>query len=175
MTQQEIRQEKQRVNDILRSCLFDCQHAERVVRKLLTKDGHIQLREQCRFCGTSTSDPLPQKNYSKQEVDSMEEYDREIRDKRGRVFSHFYEALSHFIDMKYGGSWWNRYERHLSSDKWQNLRQTVIARANNICELCGKQKVEHVHHTNYDNFGDEAAEDLLGVCSNCHSKLHSGR
>jgi len=65
-----------------------------------------------------------------------------------------------------------RYLKYLHSDAWQGLRAIVFMRCSNICEVCKLQPAEEVHHKTYENLFREPLDDLLGVCSYCHEKLH---
>lgn len=65
------------------------------------------------------------------------------------------------------------YNRYLLSSEWRALRRRVIIRCKGICEYCGVANVEEIHHLTYKRFKRELLSDLLGVCSNCHEKIHN--
>jgi hypothetical protein len=66
----------------------------------------------------------------------------------------------------------DKYLAHLASDKWRSLCQRVRYRCRNICEGCGLAEVTEVHHLTYKHLGDEFLFQLLGLCRNCHARLH---
>lgn len=66
--------------------------------------------------------------------------------------------------------WRVRYEEHLSSKAWQELRQQVIARQNGLCR-CGSPGTD-VHHLTYQRLGKEQLEDLELLCRACHQHEH---
>jgi 5-methylcytosine-specific restriction endonuclease McrA len=68
--------------------------------------------------------------------------------------------------------WRERYNAHLDSHKWQELRGKVFERQGGICAGCEAAAVEHVHHLTYAHMGDEFLFELLGLCIDCHLKLH---
>jgi hypothetical protein len=68
--------------------------------------------------------------------------------------------------------WREKYHAHLDSRKWQDLRDKVIERQKCICAGCEAAPVEHVHHLTYAHMGDEFLFELLGLCIDCHLKLH---
>lgn len=68
--------------------------------------------------------------------------------------------------------WRARYNEHLASDKWKDLRNKVFRRQSGICAGCESGAVEHVHHLTYAHMGDEFLFELLGLCIDCHLKLH---
>lgn len=64
------------------------------------------------------------------------------------------------------------YTSHLKSDAWKHKRQQVLERENFMCQGCHYSKAIHVHHTTYENLGDELLFQLVALCVQCHSKLH---
>ena len=59
------------------------------------------------------------------------------------------------------------------SELWAAFRAFVRARCHGICEQCGTQPMQAVHHLTYARFGGkERVQDLLGVCHPCHAGLH---
>lgn len=65
------------------------------------------------------------------------------------------------------------YYDYLLSLEWRALRRRVIIRSKGICERCGVASVEEVHHLTYKRFKKEQLRDLLGLCSECHEKIHN--
>ena len=63
-------------------------------------------------------------------------------------------------------------KEYYNSPEWQELRQEVICRESGICEKCGIDDIEHIHHKNYKRFGNEKLSDLQGLCKNCHKEKH---
>ena len=66
--------------------------------------------------------------------------------------------------------WRVRYEEHLASPKWQELRQQVIARQGGQCK-CGAPGTD-VHHLTYQRLGGEQLDDLELLCRQCHQQEH---
>ena len=66
-----------------------------------------------------------------------------------------------------------RYYEYLLSPEWKALRRRVIIRAKGICEHCGVASIEEIHHLTYRRFKRELLSDLLGLCSECHEKIHN--
>lgn len=50
---------------------------------------------------------------------------------------------------------------------WKKLRDRVLERDRWTCRLCGEAASE-VHHTTYENFGQERLGDLVASCSDCN-------
>ncbi len=64
------------------------------------------------------------------------------------------------------------YKEYISSKEWKYKRQLVIERCHGICEECNLEKVKHIHHLTYQNFGNEPLKELLGLCVECHKVKH---
>lgn len=65
-----------------------------------------------------------------------------------------------------------KYAQYLKSDEWREKRAAIRLRSLGRCEFCGAA-MEHVHHVKYPkHLGTEPLDDLVAVCSRCHSKSH---
>jgi 5-methylcytosine-specific restriction endonuclease McrA len=65
----------------------------------------------------------------------------------------------------------SRYQEYLTSDAWIERRDRVLKRAKGLCEKCGRQAA-HVHHKTYVRIYNEADDDLIAICVDCHSVEH---
>ena len=66
------------------------------------------------------------------------------------------------------------YSQYLNSAHWRKTRKDALRRANFKCQLCSVSNVVlAVHHNNYDSIGQEKHEDLIVLCTPCHSHVHS--
>lgn len=63
------------------------------------------------------------------------------------------------------------YTAYISSGKWAAKRQQVLARDSNRCQTCLSQDDLEVHHKTYERLGDEALEDLITLCHECHEAI----
>ncbi len=55
------------------------------------------------------------------------------------------------------------------------LRLQVLGRDGWRCQLCGSMVQLQVHHIQFrSHSGPDVEENLITVCSDCHSKLHGG-
>lgn len=71
--------------------------------------------------------------------------------------------------------WWDRYDDHINSVKWQVLRNKALRRDNWLCQGCLEAAAEHVHHLTYERLGKELICDLVSLCSDCHQICHPHR
>lgn len=69
-------------------------------------------------------------------------------------------------------------EKFYKSDKWHLARAIVIARANGLCERCGKvgKEVHHIIRLTIDNVDDPEVsinpKNLILLCTECHNTEH---
>lgn len=69
-------------------------------------------------------------------------------------------------------------EKFYKSDRWHLARSIVIARANGLCEKCGKvgTEVHHIIRLTPDNVDDPSIsinpKNLILLCKDCHNKEH---
>jgi 5-methylcytosine-specific restriction endonuclease McrA len=62
----------------------------------------------------------------------------------------------------------------LHKDAYQQLHQQVLTRDNWRCQNCGRRQNLEVHHKERRSQGGHDAEDnLITLCSTCHSSAHS--
>ncbi len=67
------------------------------------------------------------------------------------------------------------YDAYLRSARWKLTREAALRRDKHNCVRCGKSEKLQVHHTTYARLGDEALEDLITLCPNCHHLEHPGK
>lgn len=66
-----------------------------------------------------------------------------------------------------------RYHEYLHSEKWQSIKERVLARDKNRCRVCNSGKDVQVHHRSYSRaFGNESLNDLITLCNKCHYLFH---
>jgi hypothetical protein len=63
------------------------------------------------------------------------------------------------------------YTTYISSAKWAAKRQQALARDSNQCQTCLSLDNLEVHHKTYERLGDEALEDLITLCHECHEAI----
>ena len=64
----------------------------------------------------------------------------------------------------------------MRSSEWRKRAHQVRERADHRCENCGAKDVPlDVHHWTYKRLGNEAAEDLSALCSECHRIADANR
>jgi len=65
------------------------------------------------------------------------------------------------------------YALYLKSPRWAELREEALIRDGRKCKLCASDCGLQVHHREYPKIlGSEPLEDLVTLCSACHSIYH---
>lgn len=68
------------------------------------------------------------------------------------------------------------YGAYIASARWKNTRKRYFANHARACWICTRSSVPIVlHHRTYANIGYELTEDLVPLCSRCHSLVHDFR
>jgi 5-methylcytosine-specific restriction endonuclease McrA len=61
----------------------------------------------------------------------------------------------------------------LNSDSYRKLRTDVLERDGWRCQNCGTSERLQVHHIRSRSaLGDDAAENLITLCADCHRQSH---
>jgi hypothetical protein len=69
--------------------------------------------------------------------------------------------------------WKNRYNEYLFSYDWRQKRNLVIENDYHNCTKCQSKDNLQVHHMTYENVGKEDIRDLITLCRDCHTEIHS--
>jgi len=69
--------------------------------------------------------------------------------------------------------WKGVYLDYIASPVWKAKAYDARESAGNKCQLCNSPYYLRVHHRTYDRLGNESIDDLITLCSNCHSKFHN--
>jgi hypothetical protein len=64
--------------------------------------------------------------------------------------------------------WRQRYNDHLNSEEWRELKREIIDERGAECERCGEEGVLYLHHKTYERLGEELPSDLELLCGDCH-------
>ena len=63
----------------------------------------------------------------------------------------------------------------LSARSYEDLRERVLRRDDWRCQVCGSMTSLEVHHQQFRSHSGEDTEDnLITLCTNCHSSIHAG-
>jgi hypothetical protein len=71
--------------------------------------------------------------------------------------------------------WRVRYDRHIRSAAWKNLKAAVIKLRGNKRERCPFTYKLTLHHKTYDRFACERLDDVELLCNGCHLKADLAR
>ena len=63
----------------------------------------------------------------------------------------------------------------LNSDLYKQLRTQVLRRDGWKCQSCGTMSNLEVHHKQFrSHSGDDSEQNLITLCSECHTAMHNG-
>lgn len=67
------------------------------------------------------------------------------------------------------------YQEYLLTTHWRNKRKLVATMADYRCEICKKKITSgfHIHHLSYKHIGNEQTKELMFLCPDCHTAIHS--
>jgi len=69
------------------------------------------------------------------------------------------------VDLHYGD--------YLRSERWAQLRDAAIKKAEGRCQVCNSPEELNVHHRDYGRLGEDGEErDLVVLCQVCHEGYH---
>jgi hypothetical protein len=112
-----------------------CQHPDKELRYLITKNGAKQFKHQCKRCG-QTFQALSQKELSAASKESAAPIDdalpKEHEKLRDRIFQEEFARLKAENKAKKV----QYYQLYLESPEWKKKREKVLERAKGICEGC---------------------------------------
>lgn len=64
------------------------------------------------------------------------------------------------------------YDAYIRSERWAEKRAMILKRCGHKCEGCGMNPATQVHHLTYEHLGDELLFELVGLCRDCHERVH---
>lgn len=149
---------------------FQCDHEQSAVRKQTVRGGGIHYVRQCLRCGQRVSNAMSREvaielagGNEPPPFDSVlfEAWEKAKADHAAEISRRFDRS-----------AFFEEYSRYLAGPVWAEKRRLVLARANSICEGCGKAPANEVHHLSYKHVGSEFLFELVAVCQQCHNRLH---
>ena len=145
---------------------YFCKHGRYHLTKKPTSNGVIQFRNQCLDCGTSFGTAIAKAKV--QYPDQVPAFDEDLF--KSKKLDEEKKRLAGIEARK--ENFFREYDIYLKSPQWKYLRERVLKRENYMCQGCGFRKATEVHHTTYENVGDEFMFELLALCSACHNRIH---
>lgn len=146
-----------------------CAHKKQVLAKMIDKSGRELFRTQCTNCGRAEPVSARELNeFSKSCAVPINE----------KLSSEYWQRVTTNENKKreeHAKKWWKWYSDYLRSGTWARRRQAVIKRAGGVCEACGSEKAEQVHHLTYQNVGREPLFELVAVCRACHEQIERSK
>lgn len=80
---------------------------------------------------------------------------------------HYFDGRNDFPD---------RYQQHISSARWRELKNQILKLRGNRCQRCGHENASlDLHHLHYRSLGNEQPEDVELLCPECHVRADKER
>ena len=82
------------------------------------------------------------------------------------------------IEMVPDSCWYSNLRSILSKKQWDYIKADAKRRANGKCMICGKKTDRLEAHEKWsynEKTQTQKLEDIVAVCSDCHSVIHIGR
>lgn len=143
----------------------ECEHERTELRRRTVANGAIQYVYQCLTCGKSMNQPVAHSKVRGNPSDFDESLETKYREQRTVEYDAYQAARKAEFDDEYG--------TYLRSSEWANKRRLVMKRCGGICEGCMANPATQVHHLTYDHVGNELLFELVGICRECHEKVHA--
>jgi len=160
---------------------FFCGCQETVVAWLTDANGLILYRRQCVRCGEATS--VRKSELAQTEIQLARRFDEALHTRwcAGRMAR--YLELREVARQKEVAGWEASQQRErpgwlarptaaTTGPGWEGKRLLVLTRCKYLCEGCGLRPARVVHHLTYDHLGDEFLFELVGLCYECHDRVH---
>ena len=89
--------------------------------------------------------------------------------------SHKAKATQNYRVPRVPKYYYQSYNNYLKSDKWKELRYTILVRDSHTCQDCKSTTNLQVHHLHYRGIDTMTftSDQLVTVCYDCHEIRHS--
>lgn len=65
-----------------------------------------------------------------------------------------------------------KYQAYLCSREWAEKKRAIMERCDGVCERCGINDADAVHHLSYLHKYQEQLNELTAICKACHDFTH---
>lgn len=163
---------QKQINELL------CTHPKTEIRYKLALNDVKMFTTQCVRCGEVIGQWIPHRDV--EEPESVAPIDELLRDYYRETCRELKVALEERIEENNSpnehaaivNDW---YADYLNTPEWKHKRGLVFERCKRVCEGCRLKRATIVHHRTYKHIGSEFIFELVGVCEDCHDRLHPHR
>jgi len=149
---------------------LECAHQKKKVRFKLASNNTKMFKLQCVRCGELFGGWIS--HHKIKNKDDIEQIDINLRDNFTQTIYELKRALQDRAKDLNKIDFHEWYKDYLKSTEWREKRRLVLDRCNNICEGCMREVASEVHHLTYVNVGKEFLFELIGICVDCHKRIH---
>lgn len=148
---------------------WDCDHEVSEVRAFTQSDKRVVYKPQCLRCGKTCGAAVKRETLSA--ARPVPKWDHEL----GPRFNAVAEAAYRKEDERRTAEWFKRHNEYLAGPQWAVMRARALKRDKFLCQGCGMNLAQEVHHKTYERHKNEMLFDLVSVCLECHKKLKVDR
>lgn len=141
-----------------------------IVLRVLKNQTRVYV-EQCKLCGRQIKAHKKQDAASACVGDWSDELGRRWREAQSKEYDRRIARIQKETQEKRTQAR-NERNAYYSTNKWKEIRKQVLKRAKGVCEGCGIYYPSDIHHTTYNNFGNEFLFELVALCRSCHERVH---
>lgn len=149
---------------------LECNHPKKEVRCRKASNNTKMFKSQCVRCGELFGEWIP--HHQIKNKPEIIEIDDNLRNNYNQSCFELKKALQDRINKLEKIEFFDWYKDYLESESWLKKRSVVLKRCNYICEGCLKNVAHEVHHKTYKNVGQEFLFELVGLCLDCHGRMH---
>ena len=162
-----------RASDLQPISIPICRCASTKLRRRTIANGSLTFAEQCLRCGNAVGNCIKRDTINA--PDELEEWDDSLSkdwDQRRDTIRRDARRVQATAQEQGQREWRELYDRYRASSEWKAKRNKVIAREAGQCQGCLDNRISQVHHVTYDRVGCELLIDLVGLCADCHTRVH---
>ena len=149
---------------------LECTHPNKKVRYKLASNNTKMFKLQCVRCGELFGEWIS--HYKIKNQTEIKEIDENLIYNFNQTICELKKALNDRVKDLNKIDFHEWYGDYLKSDGWFEKRMLVFERCGGRCEGCGIKRSTQVHHKTYANVGKEFLFELVGLCIDCHERIH---
>ena len=150
---------------------LECKHERSEIRFRLACNGSKMFKPQCLRCGEVIGSKwIPHSEVP--DIENATKIDDDFRRFNIDLKFDLQKELRAMITEINQEEFLGEYDEYLKSPEWRHRRVLVIERCNGRCEGCRERSVDEVHHLTYKHYRNEFLFELVGLCKECHSRIH---
>lgn len=155
---------------------FACRHQQQRLAYIESVNAKRMYLMQCDRCGKKTSNWLPLRGWTEEQLEQAEPYNRDLEQEWLEKVAQYRRQLWSEVQERRAAAMEEQRrayrEEYLQSPEWKAKRELVLKRDNNLCQHCLRRPATQVHHLSYEGVPNEPLWNLRAICRTCHAAIH---